>query len=236
MRHTHPSLLLLAGAASAVIAFSTLARAADRVGSGFRDSVRTHERQPAVPDTGQFRTLRWSAASATRCDWFVVFEAGAAHVFVKADDWVDHTLFTNSLGLMRNIGERDAVGGSLDMHWVAGDVVMAPTVRWRRFLGRSASAEAMVGWTNATREGVDGPIAQVRYAPTPQVYVLAGAFPYRRWEVVPYPQEGFATPKLRNDTRVFAGIGFTGVPAAVAWATEALALAVTFVVVMGLSD
>lgn len=226
--------LVFAALATGVLAGPALS--ADRVGSGFRDSVRVHAAGPASPDTGQFRVLRWVAAPAGRCDWFVVFEAGIARVFVPADDWVDHTLFTNSVGLMRNVSARDAIGGSLDMHWLAGEVAMAPTVRWRRFLGRGASLETMIGWNSTSGEGVDGPIGQLRYAPVPEAYIEAGAFPYRYWDFVPYPQAGFATPRLRHETRVFAGLGVAGAPGAVAWTVEALALAVTLAVAIGLSN
>lgn len=241
MRSRPTPLVLLAFATLALAALASSlpispARAEDRVGGGFRDSVRTFAARPVVADTGQFRRLRWSPSPAAKCDWYVVFEAGIAHVFVRADDWVDNTLFTNSVGLMRNVGERDALGGSLDMHLVAGDIVIGPSVRWRHFVGNSASAEAMVSWANAANEGVDGLMATLRYAPASQVYVEAGAFQYRRWEFVPYPQPGFGIGHQRHDARAFAGIGFTGAPAAATWTVEALALAVTFVIVMGLSD
>ena len=207
------------------------ARAADRVGSGFLpDSSSRGEAAPAS-DAGEHRTFRKTPAPLAKCDWFPLLEAGVARMATSENQWEDNVLFTNSVGLMRNVSERDAIGASIDVHLTNGFGTWAPTARWRRFVGERASAELSAGWVVNDHLGARGPIAQVRYAPVPQVYAQIGATQYRHyeWSVAP---DGWLTSRLKKDTRLFVGAGCNGVPAAVTTAVEALALAVAFSVVM----
>lgn len=223
---------LLAGLLPAAAAHS-----ADRVGSGFSRSDSAWTARRAVRDTGQHFTYRSTPGPLARCDWFLVFEIGAAGIAVRRDDWVDRTLFSNGAGLMRNVGERDAVGASLDLISTGDAVTLTPTVRWRRFVGRSASVDASLGFVDNKDEGVHGPIARVKYAPIPQVYGEAGVTAFRRLEWEPLgPPNGPMIAHEVSDPAVFGGIGFTGRPAAALWVAEAVAFAVTFVVVMGSVD
>lgn len=223
MRPRTTRLAALLAFACAVAPFAH-AHAADRVGSAFADSAAAVRARPASPDTGQHLAFRWTPAPRERCDWFPVFEAGVSRVGISAQDWVDQTLFTNSLGLMHNVSERDAVGASLDAHWMTGVVTLTPTVRWRRFVGRTGSVEASLGWVDNHGEGAHGPITQLRYAPVPQAAVQVGTLQYRRelWEA--YELGWPVTPRVVSDTRVFGGFTLAGRPASVAWATEGIAL------------
>lgn len=207
-------------------------RAADRVGSGFLADTSSRGARAAAPDTGEHRTFRKTPAPLAQCDWFPVFEAGVARLGTSQGEWEDNVLFTNSVGLMRNVNTRDALGASLDVHMTSGFGAWAPTVRWRRFVGTTASAEVSAGWIVNHHLGVRGPIAQVRYAPIPQVYAQVGATQYRHydWSIAP---GGAATASLRKDTGFFVGAGCNGVPAAVTTVVEALALAAAFVLYMG---
>ncbi len=217
--------------AFACLLLATPAGAADRVGSGFLADTSARGVRTGAPDSGEHRTFRKTPAPRARCDWFPVLEAGVARLNLSEQAWEDNILFSNSVGLMRNVGERDAVGGSLDAHWTNGNVTLTPTVRWRRFYGRASSAEASAGWMDNGKTGAHGPIAQVRWAPVPQVYLQAGAVQHRRyvWDVAP---GGWLSTRQVNDTRIFVGAGCNGVPAAVTTVVEALALAVAFSVVM----
>lgn len=203
---------------------ATTAQAADRVGSGFSDSLASVRMRPAVPDTGQHVPFRWTPAPRERCDWFPLLEAGVSRVGITAQDWVDQTLFTNSVGLMRNVSARDAVGASLDAHWMTGIVTLTPTVRWRHFVGRSGSAEISLGWVDNRDEGAHGAIAHLRYAPVPQVAVQTGVLQYRRFEWEWFGVGSTGTVKEVSDARVFGGFALAGRPAGAAWATEAIAL------------
>lgn len=210
---------------------SAPAHAADRVGSGFRADTTARAASPAALDAGEHRTFRKTPAPLAQCDWFPLLEAGVARLTTSENQWEDNVLFTNSVGLMRNVSERDALGASVDVHLTNGFGSWAPTVRWRRFVGASASAEVSAGWVVNDHDGVRGPIAQLRYAPVPQVYAQVGATQYRHydWDIAP---GGAASAHLKKDTRLFVGAGCNGVPAAVTTVVEVLALAVAFSVAM----
>lgn len=210
---------------------SAPAHAADRVGSGFLADTTARAVSPAASDAGEHRTFRKTPAPLAQCDWFPLLEAGVARLSTSEDEWEDNVLFTNSVGLMRNVSERDALGASVDVHLTNGFGSWAPTVRWRHFVGASASAELSAGWIVNDHLGARGPIAQVRYAPVPQVYAQIGATQYRHyeWSIAP---DGWLTSRLEKDTGVFVGAGCNGVPAAVTTVVEVLALAVAFSVAM----
>lgn len=217
---------------SAGLLLAAPAQAADRVGSGFLpDSSSRREASPAL-DAGEHRTFRKTPAPLAKCDWFPLLEAGVARLATSENQWEDNVLFTNSVGLMRNVSERDALGASVDVHLTNGFGSWAPTVRWRRFVGASASTEVSAGWVVNDHLGVRGPIGQLRYAPVPQVYAQIGATRYRHYEWSLAP-DGSLTSRLETDPRLFVGAGCNGVPAAVTTVVEALALAVAFSVVMG---
>lgn len=205
--------------------------AADRVGSGFLADTSSRGARAAARDSGEHRTFRKTPAPLAQCDWFPVLEAGVARLNVDDEQWENQMLFSNSIGLMRNVSAHDALGASLDVHMTNGFGAWSPTVRWRRFMGARASAELSAGWISNDHDGVRGPIAQVRYAPVPQVYAFAGAAQYRRyvWNTAP---GGAATAHLEKDSRAFAGAGCNGVPAAVTTVVEALALAAAFALYM----
>lgn len=205
--------------------------ASDRVGSRFLADTTASAARAGALDSGEHRTFRKTPAPLEKCDWFPLLEAGVARVTKSENQWEDNLLITNSAGLMRNVSERDALGASIDVHLTNGFGSWAPTARWRRFLGERASAELSAGWIVNDHLGARGPIAQVRYAPVPQVYAQIGATQYRHyeWSVAP---DGWLTSRLKKDTRLFVGAGCNGVPAAVTTVVEALALVVAFSVTM----
>lgn len=224
--------ILTLGVALFLMSAAARAHSADRVGSGFLRDTTAQAVPSVVRDSGEHRAFRKTPAPLAQCDWFPVLEAGVARLATSQDDWEDNALFTNSVGLMRNVSTRDAIGASLDVHMTNGFGAWAPTVRWRRFVGTTASAEVSTGWIVNDHLGVRGPIAQARYAPIPQVYAQVGATQYRHYEWTVAPG-GAATASLKKDTRFFAGAGCNGVPAAVTTVVEALALAAAFVLYMG---
>ncbi len=207
--------------------------AADRVGSGFSRSDSTRSARPAVPDLDPHVTLRFSPAPRSRCDWFLSPEAGIAVLAAKADTWGDRMLLTNGIGLLRNVGERDAVGAALELFSTGEASTLAPSLCWRRFLGPGASLGAAVGFVENKEFGVHGPVARVQYAPIPSVGVQAGVIAYRRieWE---HPVSGTAQVLAheRSDPAAFAGVNVTGKPAVLLSVAEALALATAFAIVM----
>ncbi len=96
---------------------------------------------------------------------------------VKSQDGVDRYLFTDAIGLMRNIDRSRAVGASIDVHLTAGAFRFTPTIRFKQWLTGRRSLDLSLGYASATieQEGVVGPIVDVRFSPTGWFHVQAGA-------------------------------------------------------------
>lgn len=166
-----------------------------------------------------------------RCEFFLVFEVSTGRFALDTRDAIDAFMLSHALVVMRNLDPDWAVGGGMQFHWATGNFKAAPEVRVRHWFGREQSIEAAFGWLLATEpDGYDGdflqqvgPIASLRYSPHPWVFVQAGATRYREFRPTYVPPYSFGTGEAREDTRVFAGIGFAGTGALVALGGEAIA-------------
>lgn len=181
----------------------------------------------AQPDTPHImaeshKPIVFSPDRPDRCDYFFVTEFSTAVTGVKSQDGLDRYLFTDALGLMRNIDRTRAVGASIDAHLSAGMVRFAPTLRFRQWLADRSSIELSLGYASAsiTQEGVVGAIANLRYSPAAWCHVQAGACRIRQVRSI------FIFPDYRVDQntqlQLYAGIGLGGVPGVISWGAQAL--------------
>src|SRR4029077_587717 len=129
------------------------------------------------PDVAKpHRSIVFSPDRADRCDYFFVTEFNTDITGVKSQDGVDRFLFTDALGLMRNVDRTRAVGLSIDAHLTAGRLGFAPTIRVKQWLAGRSSIDLSLGYvhTPIEKEGIVGPIVNVRYSPTAWFHVQAG--------------------------------------------------------------
>lgn len=178
-----------------------------------------------------WRRLALSPHPLDRCEYFLIFEVSTGRFALDTRDALDAYMLSHALVVMRNLDPRWAVGAGAQFHWATGNIKLAPEVRVRRWFGREQSVEAAFGWLLATEPaayGGDflqqvGPIASLRYSPHPWVFVQAGATQYREFRPVYVPPYSFGAGEAREDTKVFAGIGFAGTGALVALGGEVIA-------------
>lgn len=177
------------------------------------------------------RTIVFAPDRPDRCDYFFVTEFNVGVTGVKSQDGVDRFLFTDALGLMRNIDRTRAIGVSLDAHLTAGAVRFTPTIRFKQWLAGRKSLDLSLGYasTSLEQEGVVGAIVDVRYSPTAWFHVQAGACRIRSVTSIWY----YPDYHVEEDTQfqAHAGVGLGGVPGVISWGVQAIGfagLALTF--------
>jgi hypothetical protein len=171
------------------------------------------------------RTIVFSPDRQERCDYFFVTEFNTNILTGTSQDAVDRLLFTDALGLMRNIDASRAIGVSIDAHLTGGAIRFAPTARFKQWLSSRTSLDLSVGYASASKEqeGVVGLVADVRYSPSAWFHVQAGACRVRNVMSITY----YPVYQVAGDTqtRIYAGVGLGGVPAIVSWGAQAIGFA-----------
>jgi hypothetical protein len=172
--------------------------------------------------TEPHKAIVFSPDRPDRCDYFFVTEFSTGITGVKSQDGADRFLFTDALGLMRNIDRTRAVGVSIDAHLTAGALRVAPTLRFKQWLAGRSSLDLSLGYahTSIVQEGVVGPIVDVRYSPTAWFHVQAGACRIRTVSSIFY----FPDLHVDQSSRVefYAGAGLGGVPGVISWGAQAI--------------
>jgi hypothetical protein len=178
--------------------------------------------QAAEPDPAPSRKrFSFTPRPGDRCEYFFVTEFQASYTSARAQDPVDRYIFTDSFGLMRNVG-RGAVGASLDVSLALGAVRFSPMVRYKRWLGSKQSVES-VGHFLEDSPGLVGPIVTARYCPVNYFHLQAGVCQYReQWTVVTNPYNYPDDFEFHDEKtyRVFGGLGFGGIPGVSLWGAQ----------------
>ena len=206
----------------------------------------TREPMGVVPNR-QRRCVSFAPHRLDQCAFFLVLEASGNRVTMNTVDRMDEFIVTNGIGLMKNIDQRWAVGGVVELYWARGAISVAPALRCRRWFAREQSIEASLGYIpNGASNGnvvyggsvasLAGPVASARYSPIPGFFVQGGLCRYR--------EQGYERDPLTQSFRYwshdypkgYGGIGLGGSGGATLWGVEALALGVFFLVAAGLGN
>ena len=182
-----------------------------------------HVQDDASPGTAEpHKLLVFSQDRPDRCDYFFVTEFSTNVTGVKSQDGVDRFLFTDALGMMRNIDRTRAVGISVDTHLTAGAFRFAPTIRFKQWLAGRRSIDVVFGYakTPLEQEGVVGAIADVRYSPTHWFHVQAGACRIRDVRSIRYYPDYHVDEHTRLQFHAGAGLG--SVPGVISWGVQAI--------------
>ena len=115
-----------------------------------------------------------------------------------------------------------------------------PAVRARRWFGREQSLEGSFGYItsmNVRDYGGEmvGPIATLRYSPTPLVFAQAGISGFRQHDIVYVPATGRIIESTRDSTKPFGGVGFTAGYGLVILGAELVTFAVLLALFAGMS-
>ena len=184
-----------------------------------------------VAPGNQRRPLSFTPHRLDRCAFYMVLEASWNRGSMESGDSMDKLLITNGIGLMKNIDPRWALGGAVDLHWEGGIAKVAPTVRCRRWFAGEQSVEASLGYIAnpiptddakmRSEMSLVGPIASVRYSPTPAFFVQGGVCRYRERRYIYDPPFDYPPRRWTHDSsKAFGGIGLSGPGGAVAWGVE----------------
>ncbi len=180
---------------------------------------------PSADFAEPHRTIVFSPDRPERCDYFLLTEFSTSLTGVKSQDGVDRFLFTDALGVMRNIDRSRAVGFSIDAHLTGGAFRFTPTLRFKQWLAGRQSFDVSLGYAAASleQEGVVGPIVQARYSPSSWFHVQAGACHIRNVTSISY----YPDYHVNGDTQlqIHAGIGLGGMPGVVSWGVQAIGFA-----------
>jgi len=175
-------------------------------------------------------TLLFNPNTSERCGWFFISESNVSYVPLDSHEPSDKFMVDDSIGLMKNVGSRNAVGASMDAIIAQGDVHYAPTVRYKRWYG-TRSVDLMLGYTSSIENGPTGPILTARYSPARLIHMQVGAC---RFQELFYPNNDPYLPlEERKSLRVFAGIGFGGVPGVALWGVQAAGLLIAMAALAG---
>ena len=181
------------------------------------------------------KTVSFSPDRHDRCDYFWITEFDASLTpGVDVRDAVDGFIFTDALGLMRNIDRSRAVGISVDAHVAAGGFRFAPTLRFKQWLAGRASLDLSLGYVtnDIEHEGVVGPIVDVRYSPNEWLHFQAGACRIRNVGFITYYPE--YSVDEQSPLRFFAGVGLGAVPGVVSWGAQAIGFATVLAMFSGM--
>jgi hypothetical protein len=194
---------------------------------------------PAVSSAGPEHAdpRRWSFRPGpfVDCRYFLITEASTDRVLMKTDDALDQFIFTNRLGIMKNLDEHRSVGGSIDLRLAMGVVSCAPTLRYRQWLTHDQSVDLSASYVANDARGLVGPILDARLNLSNSFYVQAGVCQFRdewyEWDIR-YPSAYDRLPKHR---RVYGGVGFGGAPGAVLWGVELVGIGLLAIFFSGMS-
>ena len=135
---------------------------------------------PCLAQTDR-RSFSGTPQPPDRCDYFLIpeFSLNALAVKVQHGHLGDQFLYTDSFGLMKNMG-RSALGASIDVHLARAtgteaQVKVAPSVRYKRWLAGKQSLDISLGYVLRGKDpGLEGPIGALRYSPLSTFYLQAG--------------------------------------------------------------
>lgn len=188
----------------------------------------------------RFRVLSFTPHRLDRCRYFMILEAGGSRVAIDTQDMGDQFIVSHALGVMKNLDPNWAVGAAIEAHWSWGFVKFTPAVRARRWFGREQSVEGSFGYV-ASRNVRDyggemtGPIASLRYSPTPVVFAEAGISGFRQHDVFYVPETGLVIQSTHDYSKVFGGVGFAAGYSLVVLGGELVVLAILAAMFAGMS-
>ncbi len=169
-----------------------------------------------------------------RCRVFLAPEASLNRVVVANEDAIDKYFGTHSIGVMVNLGDRWALGGSADVHWAIGSFQFAPSLRCRRWFGRLQSVEASLGYVPVTRSidysgeqtRLSGPIVGARYSPTPEVFLQLGVCRFEEQTGDYVPPDYRLVVTRRDVSRAYFSLGVGSGVGYLLWTLGLIALGV----------
>ena len=161
--------------------------------------------------------LCYHARPKADCGGFLLTNFGA-YLMVGKDDWGDSPLReVADWGAMVNVGEKDAVGGSVYASLDRAGLLLGPEVRYRRWLSASAALDLAVGTPLVSSSGniESGSITGlVRWSPSPWLAVAARPEALRWTSVVSCSPSACATAS-RYHPRLSLGVEIGGIPGVV---------------------
>jgi hypothetical protein len=161
--------------------------------------------------------LCYHARPKADCGAFLLTNFGA-YLLVGKDDWGDSPFReVADWGAMVNVGEKDAVGGSVFATFDRAGLLLGPEVRYRRWLSASAALDVAVGTPLVSSTGniASGSItALVRWSPNPWLAVAARPEALRWTSAVSCTPSGCLTA-TRYHPRLSLGVEVGGIPGAV---------------------
>jgi len=157
--------------------------------------------------------LCYHARPKAECGAFLLTNFGG-YLLVGKDDWGDSPLReVADWGAMVNVGEKDAVGGSVFASLDRAGLLLGPEVRYRRWLSASAALDVAVGTplVSSTGNVASGSItALVRWSPSPWFAVAARPEALRWTSTVSCGPSGCVTA-TRYHPRMSLGVEIEGI-------------------------
>jgi hypothetical protein len=180
------------------------------------------------------KTIVFSPDRPERCDYFFVTEFNASVTGAQSQDPLDSFLFTDALGVMRNVGRSSALGASVDAHLINGNLSLTPTVRFKQWLGGRSSLDLSLGYANddLEHEGVVGPIVNARYSVNKWLHLQAGGCRVRNVTSISYVPDYHVTEQ--SSFQVYGGAGLGGLPGVISWGAQAIGFTVMSAMASGM--
>jgi hypothetical protein len=161
--------------------------------------------------------LCYHARPKADCGAFLLTNFGA-YVLVGRDDWGDAPYReVADWGAMVNVGQKDAVGGSVFATFDRAGLLLGPELRYRRWLTASAALDVAVGTPLVSTTGniASGSITGlVRWSPNPGLAFAARPEALRWTSTVSCSPAGCLTA-TRYHPRLSLGVEVGGIPGVV---------------------
>jgi hypothetical protein len=161
--------------------------------------------------------LCYHARPKADCGAFLLTNFGA-YLLVGKDDWGDsHVREVADWGAMVNVGEKDAVGGSVFASVDRAGLLLGPEVRYRRWLSASAALDVAIGTPLVSSSGniASGSITGlVRWSPS-RWFAVAARPEALRWTSTVSCTPGACVTATRYHPRLSLGVEMGGIPGAV---------------------
>lgn len=182
---------------------------------------------PAAP-------LCYHARPKADCGGFLLTNFGG-YLLVGKDDWGDSPFReVADWGAMVNVGEKDAVGGSVFASLDRAGLLLGPEVRYRRWLSASAALDVAVGTPLVSSSGnvESGSITGlVRWSPSPWLAIAARPEALRWTSAVSCSPAGCVTAS-RYHPRLSLGVEIGGIPGVVFTGLSAVGTYLLFLAVI----
>ena len=178
-------------------------------------------------------SLCYHARPKAACGAFLLTNFGG-YLMVGKDDWGDsHFREVADWGAMVNVGEKDAVGGSVFASVDRAGLLLGPEVRYRRWLSASAGLDVAVGTPLVSSSGsiASGSITGlVRWSPSPW-FAVAARPEALRWTSAVSCTPGACVTATRYHPRMSLGVEIGGIPGVVLTGLGAAASYAVFLLV-----